>query len=131
MAKAKLTKTANIIAAREADFVSRFTNNWQELRDILGVHRLVKKTPGTILKSKYAEVSLQNGAIGEGESILFLGDFHGFLAADASSIQKFVVISDFHITVTTFVDGSADAGHVDCGLLNHFGLRFWSIINFA
>lgn len=69
MAKANLTKTANIIALREVDFVSRFANNWQELQDILGIHRLVKKTPGTILKSKYAEVSLQNGGIGEGESI--------------------------------------------------------------
>lgn len=69
MAANGLTKSANIIASREIDFVSRFTNNWQALRDILGVHRLVKKTPGTVLKSKYAVVALEPGNIGEGENI--------------------------------------------------------------
>ena len=69
MAKQNLTKSANIIAAREADFVSRFTTNWQELRDLMGISRLIRKVPGTVLKSKYAEVTLGNGAIGEGEEI--------------------------------------------------------------
>ena len=69
MAEANLTKSANIIATREVDFVTRFTNNWDHLRDILGIHRLVKKAPGTILKSKYAQVTLQPGAVGEGEEI--------------------------------------------------------------
>ena len=69
MAADRLTKSENIIASREADFVSRFTNNWQELRDLLGVSRLVVKTPGTVLKSKYAVVTLQSGAVGEGEAI--------------------------------------------------------------
>jgi hypothetical protein len=69
MAKTNLTKTADIIAAREVDFVSRFANNWEALRDILGITRLIKKTPGTILKSRYAEVVLQDGSIGEGEEI--------------------------------------------------------------
>lgn len=64
-----LTKTSDIIAVREVDFVSRFSNNWQELRDLMGVSRLVAKVPGTVLKSKYARVTLQNGAIGEGEAI--------------------------------------------------------------
>ena len=31
MAQANLTKTSDIIAAREIDFVSRFSNNWQDL----------------------------------------------------------------------------------------------------
>jgi hypothetical protein len=64
-----LTATADIIAVREADFVSRFANNWQDLRDVMGVSRLVPKVPGTVLKSRYAEVTLQNGAIGEGQAI--------------------------------------------------------------
>lgn len=64
-----LTATADIIAVREIDFVSRFANNWQDLRDIMGVSRLVQKVPGTVLKSKYAEVTLQNGAIAEGQAI--------------------------------------------------------------
>ena len=70
MAKANLTKTANIqTSAREIDFVTRFANNWDHLRDILGIMRLIKKTPGAVLKSKYAHVTLQNGAVGEGEEI--------------------------------------------------------------
>lgn len=69
MATANLTKSANIIAAREIDFVTRFGRNWQDLRDLMSISRLVQKTPGTVLKTKYAEVTLQNGAIGEGEVI--------------------------------------------------------------
>lgn len=64
-----LTATADIVAVREVDFVSRFANNWQELRDVLGVSRLVAKVPGTVLKSRYAAVTLQSGAVGEGQAI--------------------------------------------------------------
>ena len=35
----------------------------------MGVMRLVKKAPGTMLKSKTATVTLQNGDVGEGEEI--------------------------------------------------------------
>lgn len=70
MAKTNLTKAANIdTTAREVDFVTRFAYNWEHLREILGVMRLIRKTPGTVLKSKYAVVTLQPGAIGEGEEI--------------------------------------------------------------
>lgn len=70
MAKANLTKSAQIqTQAREIDFVSRFAYNWEHLQDIMGVTRLIRKVPGTVLKSKYAEVTLQNGNIGEGEEI--------------------------------------------------------------
>lgn len=69
-AKANLTKTANIdTTAREVDFVSRFARNWDHLREIMGVTRTIRKTPGTVLKSKYATVVLQSGAVGEGEEI--------------------------------------------------------------
>lgn len=70
MAKDRLTKSANIsTTAREVDFVTRFANNWDHLRDILGVMRTIRKTPGTVLKSKYATVTLQSGSVGEGEEI--------------------------------------------------------------
>jgi len=70
MAKARLTKSVNIsTTAREVDFVTRFADNWEHLRDIMGVSRLIRKTPGTVLKSKYATVTLQSGAVGEGEEI--------------------------------------------------------------
>lgn len=70
MAKDRLTKSAHIqTAAREVDFVTQFQNNWDHLRDIMGISRMIRKTPGTVLKSKYAEVTLQSGAVGEGEEI--------------------------------------------------------------
>lgn len=70
MAKDRLTKSAHIqTAAREVDFVTQFQNNWDHLRDIMGITRMIRKTPGTVLKSKYAEVTLQSGTVGEGEEI--------------------------------------------------------------
>lgn len=70
MAKANLTKVANIdVTVREIDFVSRFTQNWDALRAILGIMRPIKKQPGTKLVSYSASVTLQSGAVGEGEEI--------------------------------------------------------------
>lgn len=70
MAKDNLIVTADIqVTARELDFVTRFENNWQHLRDILGIMRPIKKQPGAVLKSKYAEGTLQSGKVGEGEEI--------------------------------------------------------------
>lgn len=69
MAKANLTTTEDIIASREIDFVTRFSSNWQDLRDLMGISRLVAKAPGTVLKSKYAEITLVSGAVAEGDSI--------------------------------------------------------------
>lgn len=69
MAKDNLTKTANVaVTAREVDFVSRFQANWDGLLDIMGVSRPIRKTPGVVLKSKVATVSLEN-SVGEGEEI--------------------------------------------------------------
>lgn len=69
-AKANLIMTNDIqVKAREIDFVTRFERNWEHLREILGIMRPIKKTPGVVLKSKYAEGTLQNGNVGEGEEI--------------------------------------------------------------
>lgn len=70
MAKANLIKSTDIqVTARELDFVTRFEANWEHLRDILGIMRPIKKQPGAQLKSKYAEGTLQSGAVAEGEDI--------------------------------------------------------------
>ena len=70
MAKENLIMTGDIqVTPRELDFVTRFENNWQHLRDILGIMRPIKKQPGAVLKSKYAEGTLESGAVGEGEVI--------------------------------------------------------------
>lgn len=69
-AKANLIMTNDIqVKAREIDFVTRFERNWEHLREILGIMRPIKKTPGAVLKSKYAEGTLQDGNVGEGEEI--------------------------------------------------------------
>ena len=69
-AKANLIMTNDIqVKAREIDFVTRFERNWEHLREILGIMRPIKKTPGAVLKSKYAEGTLQKGNVGEGEEI--------------------------------------------------------------
>lgn len=69
-AKANLIMTNDIqVTAREIDFVTRFERNWEHLREILGIMRPIKKTPGAVLKSKYAEGALQNGNVKEGEEI--------------------------------------------------------------
>lgn len=57
------------VKAREIDFVTRFERNWEHLREILGIMRPIKKTPGAILKSKYAEGALKDGNVKEGEEI--------------------------------------------------------------
>lgn len=69
-AKDNIITTNDIqVTAREVDFVTRFARNWEHLRDIMGIMRPVKKAPGTVLKSKYAEGTLQSGNVGEGEDI--------------------------------------------------------------
>ena len=71
MAKANLTKKAQFaqVQAREIDFVTRFADNWDALRTIMGIMRPIRKTTGTNLVSYRATVTLQSGAVGEGEEI--------------------------------------------------------------
>ena len=69
-AKTNLIMTSDIqVTAREIDFVTRFERNWEHLREILGIMRPIKKQPGAVLKSKYAEGTLQSGKVAEGEEI--------------------------------------------------------------
>lgn len=70
MAKENLIVSADIqVTSREIDFVSRFENNWDHLMEILGITRPIKKQPGAVLKSKYAEGTLQDGNVAEGAEI--------------------------------------------------------------
>lgn len=90
MAKANLTKTADIqVTARELDFVTRFEQNWEHLREILGIMRPIKKQPGAQLKSKYAEGVLQSGAVGEGEDIPYSKFTVKETIYDEMTIEKF------------------------------------------
>ena len=70
MAKNGLTKQSDItILAREIDFVSRFTRNWNALREVMNIMRPIRKTAGTILTSYTAGVTLESGAVAEGNEI--------------------------------------------------------------
>lgn len=71
MAKTNLTTTDQFsqVSIREIDFVSRFTRNWDALREILGIMRPIKKSPGTKLVSYQASVTLETDSVGEGEEI--------------------------------------------------------------
>lgn len=65
-----LTKSANIATrAREIDFVTSFQDNWNALRTIMGISRPVRKAPGTVLKTKKASITLNNGNVAEGDII--------------------------------------------------------------
>ena len=57
------------VTAREMDFVTRFGDNWEALRNILGIMRPIRKTPGTSLVSYTADVTLESGAVQPGEVI--------------------------------------------------------------
>jgi hypothetical protein len=69
-ANAGLIKTEDIdVTAREIDFVTSFERSWEALREVLGISRAIKKLPGTVLKSKYAEGTLESGTVAEGDMI--------------------------------------------------------------
>lgn len=57
------------VTAREMDFVTVFNDNWEALRNIFGIMRPIRKTPGTSLVSYTASVALENGTVGAGDVI--------------------------------------------------------------
>lgn len=57
------------VTAREVDFVTRFGDNWEALRNILGIMRPIRKTAGTSLVAYTASVTLESGAVDAGEVI--------------------------------------------------------------
>lgn len=57
------------VEARRNDFVTSFAQNWNALREIMGVARPIKKQPGTVLKSYKASLVLEDGKVAEGAKI--------------------------------------------------------------
>ena len=60
---------ADTIKAREIDFVSRFGQNWDRLRELMGIMRPIRKAPGTTLSQVKASVTLESGNVDPGEVI--------------------------------------------------------------
>lgn len=67
---AGLTMTTDFsVEARRNDFVTSFAQNWNALREIMGVTRPIRKEPGTVLKAYRASLTLENGNVAEGAEI--------------------------------------------------------------
>lgn len=67
---AGITKTTDFtVDARREDFVTSFAQNWNALREIMGIARPIKKQPGTVLKSYKASLTLESGDVAEGAEI--------------------------------------------------------------
>lgn len=77
------------IVARELDFVSRFTRNWDALREILGVTRPIRKAPGTQLSSVKATVELESGLVGPGNVIPYSKTSFDKVAFEDLTIEKY------------------------------------------
>lgn len=90
MPKANLTGVAQITTSvREIDFVTRFTQNWDSLREIMGIMRPIRKDPGTKLVSYSASVTLQSGNVGEGEDIPYSRATVSPVAYDDLELEKY------------------------------------------
>ena len=64
-----LPNVYNNVRAREVDFVTRFNDNWEALRQIMGIMRPIRKAPGTSLVSYTADVALEDGNVEPGHVI--------------------------------------------------------------
>ena len=77
------------VTAREVDFVTRFNDNWEALRNIMGIMRPIRKTPGTQLISYTASVALEDGDVGPGEVIPYSKTTITQATKDNITIQKY------------------------------------------
>lgn len=67
--RSNLPNAFESVQAREIDFVTRFADNWEALRNILGIMRPIKKAAGTTLTSYTADVTLEDGDVAPGAVI--------------------------------------------------------------
>lgn len=64
------TMAADIkLRAREIDFITRFNDTWEALREIMGIMRPIRKQLGTKLVSNKATIDLQDGNVPEGDEV--------------------------------------------------------------
>lgn len=68
-AEENLIKKADLVRAREVEFVNIFSENVKKLIEALGVTRKIPKQAGYTLKSYKATGTLENGEVAEGETI--------------------------------------------------------------
>lgn len=95
-AKTRTTTTTQMstVTPREIDFVTRFGDNWGALSAILGIMRPIRKAPGSVLKAYTASVTLQSGAVAEGDEIPYS------LATVAEAAKTDITIEKYAKAVT-------------------------------
>ena len=77
------------VTAREIDFVTRFNDQWEALRNIMGIMRPIRKAPGSKLISYTASVALESGAVDPGEVIPYSKATIVQSAFDDLTIEKY------------------------------------------
>ena len=93
MPAATNTNTASnmaALAAREVEFVNQFNTVWDALREILGIMRPIRKTPGTTLESVEATVTLAQ-SVGEGEDIGFSQQTFTRSVKEDLTVEKYAI----------------------------------------
>ncbi|MBO5020540.1 MAG: hypothetical protein J6D52_07740 [Clostridia bacterium] len=99
--------------AREDDFVTRFNDNWEVLRNILGIMRPIRKASGTSLVSYSADVTLEDGNVEAGHVIPYSQSTITAVAKGDLEIRKYakaVPIEDVNkYGATIAVEKSDDA----------------------
>lgn len=84
-----LPNVYNDVTAREIDFVTRFNDNWEALRNILGIMRPIRKAPGTALVSYSADIALEDGDVEAGHVIPYSKATINAVAKGELTIQKY------------------------------------------
>lgn len=77
------------VTTREMDFVNVFNDNWEALRNILGIMRPIRKTPGTSLVSYTASVALESGTVEAGAVIPYSKATIAQIAKSDITIEKY------------------------------------------
>ena len=77
------------LQAREIDFITRFNDTWDALRDIMGIMRPIRKQPGTKLVSSKATIDLQDGNVPEGDEVPLSKATVEPVAYDDLKLEKF------------------------------------------
>lgn len=87
--RSNLPNTYTNVTAREIDFVSRFSNNWDALREIIGISRPIRKAPGTQLVSYKASVELADGDVAPGAVIPYSKHTIEKVATENLEVKKY------------------------------------------
>lgn len=119
------------VTAREIDFVTRFNDNWEALRDIMGIMRPIRKAPGSQLISYNASIALEDGNVGPGKVIPYSKSTIAKVAKGDLSIEKYakaVPIEDVNAYGAEIAVEKSDDAFL-AKLQNVVMSRFYSFLN--